>query len=122
MDDVAVEEPAHRRGIAGIFFVYKCAGAAAEEMMSLDECYRIAKKTADNLRTMGVSLSTCTLPRVGHPSFEIADDEMEIGMGIHGEPGIRRGKIMTAEEITNELLAKILPELDLKAGDDIYLL
>lgn len=122
MDDVAVEEPAHRRGIAGIFFVYKCAGAAAEEMMSLDECYRIAKKTADNLRTMGVSLSACTLPRVGHPSFEIADDEMEIGMGIHGEPGIRRGKIMTAEEITNELLAKILPELDLKAGDETAVL
>ena len=71
---------------------------------------------------MVLACSTCTLPRVGHPSFEIADDEMEIGMGIHGEPGIRRGKIMTAEEITNELLAKILPELDLKAGDDIYLL
>ena len=122
MDDVAVEIPEHRRGIAGIFFVYKCAGAAAEEMMSLDECYRVARKTADNLRTMGVSLSACTLPRVGHPSFEIAEDEMEIGMGIHGEPGIRRGKIMTAEEITDELMAKILPELNLKAGDETAVL
>lgn len=122
MDDVAVEVPEHRRGIAGIFFVYKCAGAAAEDMMSLDECYRIAKKTADNLRTMGVSLSACTLPRVGHPSFEIADDEMEIGMGIHGEPGIRRGKIKTAEEIVDELLAKILPELNLKSGDETAVL
>ena len=122
MDDVAVEIPEHRRGIAGIFFVYKCAGAAAEEMRSLDECYRIAKKTADNLRTMGVSLSACTLPRVGHPSFEIAEDEMEIGMGIHGEPGVRRGKIKTASEITDELLVKILPELNLKSGDETAVL
>lgn len=122
MDDVAVEIPEHRRGIAGIFFVYKCAGAAAEEMRSLDECYRIAKKTADNLRTMGVSLSACTLPRVGHPSFEIAEDEMEIGMGIHGEPVVRRGKIKTASEITDELLAKILPELNLKSGDETAVL
>ena len=122
MDDVAVEIPENRRGIAGIFFVYKCAGAAAEEMMSLDECCRVAKKTAANLRTMGVSLSACTLPRVGHPSFEIAEDEMEIGMGIHGEPGIRRGKIMTAEEITDELMAKILPELMLVPGDETAVL
>ena len=121
-DDVAVETPEYRRGIAGIFFVYKCAGAAAEEMMSLDECYRIAKKTADNLRTMGVSLSACTLPRVGRPSFEIAEDEMEIGMGIHGEPGIRRGKIMKADEITDELMARILPELDLAPGDETAVL
>ena len=122
MDDVAVETPQYRRGIAGIFFVYKCAGAAAEEMMSLDECYRVARKTADSLRTMGVSLSACTLPRVGHPSFEIAEDEMEIGMGIHGEPGIRRGKIMTAEEITDELMARILPELNLVSGDETAVL
>ena len=122
MDDVAVEIPEHRRGIAGIFFVYKCAGAAAEEMLSLDECYRIAKKTADNLRTMGLSLSACTLPRVGRPSFEIAEDEMEIGMGIHGEPGIRRGKIKSANEITDELMAKILPELNLQSGDETAVL
>ncbi len=122
MDDVAVENPKHRRGIAGIFFVYKCAGAAAEEMMTLDECCRVAQKTADNLRTMGVSLSACTLPRVGHPSFEIAEDEMEIGMGIHGEAGIRRGKIRTAEEITDELMEKILPELNLKEGDETAVL
>ena len=122
MDDVAVTNPENRRGIAGIFFVYKCAGAAAEEMMSLSECFRVAKKTADNLRTMGVSLSACTLPRVGHPSFEIAEDEMEIGMGIHGEPGIRRGKIMTAEKVTDELLERILPELRLKAGDETAVL
>ncbi len=122
MDDVAVEIPEHRRGIAGIFFVYKCAGAAAEEMMPLEECFRVAKKTAENLRTMGVSLSACTLPRVGHPSFEIAEDEMEIGMGIHGEPGIRRGKIMTAEEITDELMYRILPELELSEGDETAVL
>lgn len=121
-DDVAVERQENRRGIAGIFFVYKCAGAAAEEMMDLDECYRIAQKAAANVRTMGVSLSSCTLPRVGHPSFEIAEDEMEIGMGIHGEPGVRRGKIQTAAEIADELLERILPELELAEGDEVAVL
>lgn len=121
-DDVAVDKPENRRGIAGIFFVYKCAGAAAEEMMCLDEVYRIAQKACANVRTMGVSLSSCTLPRVGHPSFEIAEDEMEIGMGIHGEPGVRRGKLQTAKEISAELLEKILPELELTEGSEVSVL
>lgn len=121
-DDVAVKNLNSRRGIAGIFFVYKCAGAAAEEMMDLDECYRIAKKAADNVRTMGVSLSACILPRVGHPSFEIAEDEMEIGMGIHGETGVRRGKIMTADKIVDELIENILTEIELKGGDEVAVL
>lgn len=121
-DDVAVKIPENRRGIAGIFFVYKCAGAAASEMLSLEECYRIAQKAADNVRTMGVSLSSCTLPRVGHPSFEIAEDEMEIGMGIHGEPGVRRGKITRADEIVDEMLEKIMPELNLSVGSEVAIL
>jgi len=121
-DDVAVKNPETRRGIAGIFFVYKCAGAAAAQGLDLDECYRIAKKAADNVRTMGVSLSACTLPRVGHPSFEIAEDEMEIGMGIHGEPGVRRGKIMTAKDTVDEMMQAILSEIELEAGDETAVL
>ena len=122
MDDVAVEIPEHRRGIAGIFFVYKCAGAAADEMLSLDEVYRVARKAADNVRTMGVSLSACTLPRVGHPSFEMEEGDMEIGMGIHGEQGVRRGRIMPADDIVDELMAKILPELELQKGSEVAVL
>lgn len=121
-DDAAVERVENRRGIAGIFFVYKCAGAAAEEMLDLDEVTRIAQKTADNVCTMGVSLSSCTLPRVGHPSFEIAEDEMEIGMGIHGEPGIRRGKLQPAKEIIGELMEKLTAELKLHSGDEVAIL
>ena len=97
-EDVASPAPAEgekntRRGVAGIFFVYKCAGAAAAAMKNLDEVKRIAEKAAANVRTMGVALTPCTVPRVGRPGFEIGEDEMEIGMGIHGEPGIRRGKM-----------------------------
>ncbi|MBR3036728.1 MAG: dihydroxyacetone kinase subunit DhaK [Lachnospiraceae bacterium] len=121
-DDVAIENPETRRGIAGIFFVYKIAGAAAAQMLPLDEVYRIAKKASDNVRTMGVSLSACTLPRVGHPSFEIAEDEMEIGMGIHGEPGVRRGKIMTANETVDEMLQTLLSKIELSAGDEAAVL
>lgn len=80
-------EPNKRRGVAGIFFVYKCAGAAAAAGLDLDEVKRVAEKACASVRTMGVALTSCTVPRVGHPSFEIGDDEMEIGMGIHGEPG-----------------------------------
>ena len=84
-------EPNHRRGVAGIFFVYKCAGAAAAAGLTLDEVKRVALKACANVRTMGVALTSCTVPRVGHPSFEIQDDEMEMGMGIHGEPCMRLG-------------------------------
>lgn len=111
-----------RRGVAGIFFVYKCAGAAAAEMMSLDEVKRIADKACANVRTMGVALSPCTVPRVGRPSFEIGDDEMEIGMGIHGEPGIRRGKLLAADEIVNEMINPILKDIPYVSGDEVAVL
>ena len=104
-------EPNKRRGVAGIFFVYKCAGAAAAAGLDLDEVKRVAEKACANVRTMGVALTSCTVPRVGHPSFEIGDDEMEIGMGIHGEPGIRRGKLRPADEIVDEMLTPILNEV-----------
>ena len=98
-DDVASAGPAAagekntRRGVAGIVFVYKCAGGAADAMLNLDEVKRVAEKACANVRTMGVALTPCIVPRVGKPGFSIGEDEMEIGMGIHGETGIRRGNV-----------------------------
>ncbi|WWR17112.1 dihydroxyacetone kinase subunit DhaK [Lachnospiraceae bacterium JLR.KK008] len=111
-----------RRGVAGIVFVYKCAGAAADAMLDLDEVARIAQKAADNVRTMGVALTPCVVPRVGKPGFEIGEDEMEIGMGIHGETGIRRGKLEPADQITSEMLDKILTDLPYGSGDEVAVL
>lgn len=111
-----------RRGVAGIFFVYKCAGAAAAAMLDLQEVKRIAQQAAQNCATMGVALSACTVPRVGHPSFSIGEDEMEIGMGIHGEAGIRRGAIQPADEVADELLDALIADLQLTNGDRVDVL
>lgn len=127
-DDVASpgpktpEEKSTRRGVAGIFFVYKCAGAAADKMMDLDNVKRIAEKASWNTRTLGVALTSCVVPRVGHAGFEIGDDEMEIGMGIHGETGIRRGKIEPADQITSEMMERILEDLPFETGDEVAVL
>lgn len=119
---VSQGEKSSRRGVAGIFFIYKIAGAAAAEMNSLDYVKLIAEKTAFNVRTIGVALSPCTVPRVGHPSFEIGDDEMEIGMGIHGEPGIRRGKLLKSDEIVSEIIPRLLFDLPFLQGDEVAIL
>ena len=111
-----------RRGVAGIIFVYKCAGAAAAAMLDLDNVKRVAEKAAANVRTMGVALTPCTVPRVGEPGFSIGDDEMEIGMGIHGEEGIRRGKLEPADQIVDEMLDKIVADLPYAAGDEVAVL
>ena len=111
-----------RRGVAGIFYVYKCAGAKADQGAALDEVKRIAAKAGANVRTMGVALSPVIVPEVGKPSFTIGDDEMEIGMGIHGEPGIRRGKLLTADEVVDEMIGKILPDLPYQNGDEVSVL
>lgn len=111
-----------RRGVAGIFFVYKCAGAAASEMLSLEEVKRIAIKASNNVRTMGVALTSCIVPRVGKAGFTIEEDEMEIGMGIHGETGIRRTKLATADEITNEIMDRIIVDLPYLKGDRVAVL
>ncbi len=127
-DDVASGAPVKpgarntRRGVAGIFFVYKCAGAAAAKLLDLDNVKRVAEKVCENVRTMGVALSPCTVPRVGHPSFELADDELEIGMGIHGEPGIRRGKLIPADAIVDEMLHQIIDDLPYEKGDEVAVL
>ncbi len=124
-DDVASAGPAApgakntRRGVAGIVFVYKCAGAAADAMLDLDEVKRIAEKACENVRTMGVALTPCIVPRVGKPGFSIAEDEMEIGMGIHGETGIRRGKVEPADQVAEEMVAKIIGDIPFKANDEV---
>ena len=115
-------EKSIRRGVAGIFFVYKCAGAAADRMMSLDDVKRVAEKATASVRTMGVALTPCIVPRVGHPGFSIGDDEMEIGMGIHGETGIRRGKLEPADQIVEEMMEKILADFDEIDGSRVAVL
>lgn len=114
-DDVAVpdrEEGTGRRGIAGTVFVHKIAGAKAEQGASLAEVKEAAEKAVRNIRTMGVAMTPCILPAVGKPGFQIADDEIEIGMGIHGEQGVETTKIKTAKEIAEILVGRILADYD----------
>jgi dihydroxyacetone kinase-like protein len=111
-----------RRGVAGIVYAYKIAGAAAEKMMNLEEVTAIAQKALDNTRTIGIALSPCIVPEVGKPTFSIKDDEIEIGMGIHGEPGIEVRKMMTADEIGELMIAKIHADMPLKRGDEVSVL
>ena len=121
-DDIAsapAEAADTRRGVAGIVYAYKIAGAAAEEMRSLDEVVRVTQKALQNIRTMGVALTPCVLPEVGKPTFSINEGEMEIGMGIHGETGISKSKVLTADETADMILEKIGRELDLSAGKEV---
>ena len=125
MDDVASAskgEENKRRGVAGIFFVYKVAGAKADELAPLDEVKRVAEKATANVRTMGVALTPCIVPEVGKPGFTIGDDEMEIGMGIHGEPGIHRGKLKPADEVVDTMMAAILEDLPYNRDDEVAVL
>ncbi|MBP3689924.1 MAG: dihydroxyacetone kinase subunit DhaK [Schwartzia sp.] len=124
-DDVAVENSTWttgRRGIAGTIFVHKIAGACAEAGGDLENVKRVAEKVIANVRSMGMSLSACTVPAAGKPSFELAEDEIEIGLGIHGEPGVNREKMGSADDICDKLLDKILAEGIYNAGDRIALL
>jgi len=111
-----------RRGVAGIFFVYKIAGACAEEMASLDEVKRVAEKVCANVRTMGVGLSPCIIPEMGKPTFEIDEGQMEIGIGIHGEPGMGRGELKSADEIVEKIMESILEDLPYQSGDEVSVL
>lgn len=112
-DDVAVEDSTYtsgRRGIAGTVFVHKIAGAMAETGASLKDVQAVANEVIQNVKSMGMALSPCTIPAAGKPGFELAENEMEIGIGIHGEPGIEKTEIQAADEITDILLEKILQE------------
>jgi dihydroxyacetone kinase-like protein len=111
-----------RRGVAGIFFAYKIAGACAEAMHSLDEVKRVTEKAISQIATMGVALSSCIIPASGKVTFRIGEDEMEVGMGIHGEPGIRRTKLASAKEIASEIVPYLTKDLQLKAGDEVAVL
>ena len=115
-DDIAsakVNERDKRRGIAGMIFVFKVAGALAERGASLEDIYKIASDTNSNVRTLGVALSPCILPEAGKPTFEINKDEIEIGMGIHGEPGISREKLKSANDLTDDICKRILDDFNL---------
>ena len=121
-DDVAVENSTWttgRRGIAGTIFVHKIAGAAAEEGRSLAEVKAVAEKVIANVRSMGMAVAPCTVPAVGKPSFELEEDEVEIGIGIHGEPGTHREKISNANATADTLLEKILAEGIYGEGDEV---
>ena len=121
-DDIASakeEEKSKRRGIAGMIFVFKIAGAIAETGASLDETFKVATETNNNIRTLGVALSPCILPEAGKPTFEINDDEIEIGMGIHGEPGIIREKLKPANDLVDDLYKRIIDDSKLAANDNI---
>lgn len=121
-DDVAVEDSLYttgRRGVAGTIFVHKIAGAKAEQGASLEEVKAVAEKVIANVRTMGVALKACTVPAAGKPGFELTDEEMELGIGIHGEPGTERKPLQTADEIVDYLMARILKDMDLASGDEV---
>ncbi len=124
-DDVA-SAPAgsedRRRGIAGLVLLYKVAGAIAAEGADLDEVAETTRRAGARLRTMGVALSPCILPAVGTATFSVEPGEMEIGMGIHGEPGVRRGPLEQANAIVDGLLSAILAELPVGAGDEVAVL
>ena len=118
-DDVASapkESADRRRGVAGMVYAFKIAGAAADEGRDLDGVAAAAQKALDHTRTMGIALSPCIVPEVGKPTFSIADDEIEIGMGIHGEPGIEVRKMMTADEIAELIVEKILADMPVASG------
>ncbi len=122
-DDVlSNEDVSVRRGVAGIYFMYKAAGAKADQMGSLDEVYEAAKKAGDNVRTVGFALTPCIVPEAGKANFELADDEMAFGMGIHGEPGVWNGPIKTADELASESLDAILKDMPLGDGDEVAVL
>lgn len=124
-DDVASAprgEEARRRGIAGIFFLYKIAGACAAEGADLSTVTAVTQRAAAGLRSMGVALSPCTVPAAGHPTFQLSAGEMEIGMGIHGEPGVRRGKLESADQIAETLLNTILADMPLETGAEVAVL
>ena len=124
-DDVAAAPPERmqdRRGIAADVYMIKIAGAAAATLDSLDEVVRVAEKARDGVRSMGVAVAAGSIPETGQLTFELADDEIEIGMGAHGEPGVARRKLPTADEIADDMVARLLADLPFRRGDEVALL
>lgn len=124
-DDIAVEDSTFttgRRGVAGTVLVHKIVGAAAEAGASLSELKALGEKVIRSIKTIGVALSPCTVPEVGHPGFELGADEIELGIGIHGEPGFSREKIMPSHDLAKQLLARIDKEHQFASGDKVVVL
>lgn len=124
-DDVAVENSTYtqgRRGIAGTVLVHKIAGAMAQSGAPLSEVHRVAEKVVRNVRSMGMALTPCTVPAAGKPTFTLGEDEMEIGMGIHGEPGTHRAPIAPASEVAAHLTGKVVEDLGLREGEEVAVL
>jgi len=124
-DDVAVKDSTYtvgRRGVAGNFFVIKAIGAAAEHGADLDALVALGERVNSVSRTMGMALTSCTPPAKGSPLFDLGDDEMEMGVGIHGEPGRRREKLASADAIVDELLEAVASDLPFERGDDVALM
>ena len=124
-DDVAVKDSLYtvgRRGVAGTVFVHKIAGAAAEKGMSLAEVKTVAEKVIANVRSIGFALTSCTVPAKGTPTFTLGEDEIEFGVGIHGEPGIAREKLVSADELAEKMVDKIVNDIPYKEGDEVALL
>ncbi|MGP1349835.1 MAG: dihydroxyacetone kinase subunit DhaK [Stomatobaculum sp.] len=119
-DDVAVKDSLYtvgRRGVAGTIFVHKIAGALAEEGAELSQVASVAQKVIDNVRTMGAAIAPCTVPAAGKPGFTLSEQEMEIGIGIHGEPGTHREAMRSADEIVDTLMEKILADIDYSGSE-----
>jgi dihydroxyacetone kinase len=124
-DDVASAprgEESRRRGIAGIFFLYKVAGAIADDGADLATVHEVTTRAGTQLRSMGVALSPCTVPAAGRPTFSLPEGEMEIGMGIHGEPGVRRGPLEPVDRIVDAILDAVLADLPYERGDSVDVL
>ena len=121
-DDVAVKDSLYtvgRRGVAGTIFVHKIAGAAAEQGMALDEVKAVAEKVIANVRSLGFALTSCTVPAKGSPTFVLAEDEIEFGVGIHGEPGIAREKLPCASVLAERMVNQIIGDVPFIAGDEV---
>ncbi len=124
-DDVAAAPPERthdRRGIAGDLYVIKITGGASSELDTLDEVERVARKAVANVRSIGVAVAAGSIPETGKLTFELADDEIEVGMGAHGEAGVARQKMKSADEIADELMGKLLTDLPFKRGDEVALM
>jgi dihydroxyacetone kinase DhaK subunit len=121
-DDVSIDNPPERRGVAGTLFVHKIAGALAEESASLQEVKAVAEKVINNVRTMGFALKACTVPAKGEPTFSLGANEIEMGIGIHGEAGVVREELGTANEITQKIVHRVVADLPFAADDEIALL
>jgi len=121
-DDVAVEDSLYtsgRRGVCGTILVHKAAGAKAAEGADLEEVQRVGQKVVDNVGTMGMALTSCITPEKGEATFDLPEDEIELGIGIHGEPGVERTDVMSADEITAELTENVLDDLELEEGQEV---